>query len=91
VSGRIATISDSGLCDQFLQVNQGPFEGYEGIFSARLFGEDRTQILLACIRQEFWRQNSKAGPRDVRRIGSPQSELVSFVVDTKQNGRTYIP
>jgi transcriptional antiterminator RfaH len=46
----------------FLQVNQGPFEGYEGIFNARLLGVDRARILLACVQQEFWRQTTQARP-----------------------------
>ena len=44
----------------FLPVNQGPFEGYEGIFNARLLGADRARILLACVQQEFWHQTTKA-------------------------------
>jgi transcriptional antiterminator RfaH len=40
----------------FLQVNRGPFEGYEGIFNAQLLGPDRAQILLACVQQEYSRQ-----------------------------------
>jgi len=46
----------------FLPVNQRPFEGYEGIFNARLLGADRARILLACVQQEFWRQSTQARP-----------------------------
>ncbi len=46
----------------FLPVSPGPFEGYEGIFNARLLGADRARILLACVHQEFQRQTTRAQP-----------------------------
>lgn len=45
----------------FLPVDQGPFQGFEGIFNARLLGADRARILLACVQQECWRQTTAAG------------------------------
>jgi transcriptional antiterminator RfaH len=53
---------DGARCADFLPVNQGPFEGYEGIFNARLHGADRARILLACVEQEFWRRTIQAPP-----------------------------
>jgi transcription antitermination factor NusG len=47
---------DGARLSDFLPMSVGPFQGYEGLFNARLYGADRARILLACVQQEYLRQ-----------------------------------
>jgi transcriptional antiterminator RfaH len=78
---------------EFFQVPPGPFEGFEGMFSTRLLGADRACILLACIQQEFWRQNSPAQPPAETPDDSvtPPTESISVISETKEDGPTLTP
>lgn len=40
--------------DDVLEITEGPFAGYEGIFYIHLSAAARTQILLTCIQQHHW-------------------------------------
>ena len=53
---------DGARYSDFVPANKGPFEAYEGMLNAQLPGVDRARILLACVQQEFWSQNSRALP-----------------------------
>jgi hypothetical protein len=55
-----AMASDGTRGAPFAPTSGGPFKGYEGIFNPALSGVDRTGILLACIKQDFWREQTKA-------------------------------
>jgi transcriptional antiterminator RfaH len=56
---------------EFLPVNSGPFEGFEGMFNARLLGAERARILLACAQQAFVHDNLSK----LQRPGAMAAEL----------------
>ena len=44
---------------ELVQIVDGPFAGYEGVFSLSLSGPERAHILLACVQREHGRLSTK--------------------------------
>ncbi len=43
-------------------ITNGPFAGFEGLFSSSLTAPDRARILVACIEHEYWTVRSRLKP-----------------------------
>jgi len=67
--------ADGARPDTATFITEGPFAGFEGIFSAHVSGAERSRTLIACAYREAWKPASKrqsgTAPKDAE--GKPSS------------------